>query len=172
MTTFRSLVSVVLCAVMLVMSVPRNAHAQVGPAEEVAAQLDAADHGDVDAQLRLGTRYLLGDGVKRDDAQAAAWWCKAAATWCPTRQRRRPATEATAALALQFSLPSRSTFEIAYVGNRGGNLQFTYAANQTPFGIDGSVAANRPFPQWAQITMGATRGQSSSAPSSSCPNAM
>lgn len=63
-------------------------------------------------------------------------------------------------VALQFSLPSRSTFEIAYVGNRGGNLQFTYAANQTPFGIDGSVAANRPFPQWAQITMGATRGQS------------
>ena len=78
MTSFRTLVSVVLCAVPLVMSVPRNAHAQAGPAEEVAAQLEAADHGDVDAQLRLGTRYLLGDGVKRDDAQAAAWWRKAA----------------------------------------------------------------------------------------------
>lgn len=63
-------------------------------------------------------------------------------------------------LALQFSLPSNSTFEIAYVGNRGNNLQFTYALNQTDFGVDGSVAANRPFPQWAQITMGATRGQS------------
>ncbi|MEI9811616.1 MAG: hypothetical protein WDO18_02590 [Acidobacteriota bacterium] len=63
-------------------------------------------------------------------------------------------------VALQFSLPGNSTFEAAYVGNRGNNLQFTYAANQTPFGIDGSIAANRPFPQWSQITMGATRGQS------------
>ena len=62
--------------------------------------------------------------------------------------------------ALQYLLPSNSTLEVAYVGNRGNNLQFTYALNQTPFGVDGSVAANRPFPQWTQITMGATRGHS------------
>ncbi|MEQ1948555.1 MAG: TonB-dependent receptor [Bryobacteraceae bacterium] len=63
-------------------------------------------------------------------------------------------------LALQFLLPGRSTFEVAYVGNRGRNLQSTYALNQTPFGVDGSVAANRPYPQWTQITMGATRARS------------
>ncbi len=63
-------------------------------------------------------------------------------------------------LALQYQLPSNSTFEVAYVGNRGNNLQFTYPLNQTPFGVDGAVAANRPFPQWTQITMGATRARS------------
>jgi hypothetical protein len=63
-------------------------------------------------------------------------------------------------VALQYLLPGKSTFEVAYVGNRGNNLQFTYSLNQTPFGVDGSVAANRPFPNWTQITMGATRGHS------------
>jgi hypothetical protein len=63
-------------------------------------------------------------------------------------------------VALQYLLPANSTFEVAYVGNRGSNLQFTYALNQTAFGVDGSVPANRPFPQWSQITMGATRGHS------------
>ncbi|MCU1326561.1 MAG: hypothetical protein JWN34_1931, partial [Bryobacterales bacterium] len=63
-------------------------------------------------------------------------------------------------IALQYLLPANSTFEVAYVGNRGKNLQFTYALNQTPFGVDGSVAGNRPYPQWTQITMGATRGNS------------
>ena len=63
-------------------------------------------------------------------------------------------------VALQYLVTKDSTFEVAYVGNRGNNLQFTYALNQTPFGVDGSVAANRPYPQWTQITMGATRSQS------------
>ena len=63
-------------------------------------------------------------------------------------------------VAMQYLLPSNSTLEVAYVGNRGNNLQFTYALNQTPFGVDGSVPANRPYPQWSQITMGATRGHS------------
>ena len=43
-------------------------------------------------------------------------------------------------------LPLQSTLEIAYVGNRGRNLPGTYQANQTPFGVDGSVPANRPLP--------------------------
>ncbi len=63
-------------------------------------------------------------------------------------------------LALQYLLPANSTLEVAYVGNRGRNLQATFALNQTPFGVDGSVPANRPYPQWSQITMGATRSQS------------
>lgn len=63
-------------------------------------------------------------------------------------------------VALQYLLPASSTLEVAYVGNRGRNLQATYALNQTAFGVDGSVPANRPYPQWSQITMGATRSQS------------
>lgn len=63
-------------------------------------------------------------------------------------------------VALQYLLPANSTFEVAYVGNRGKNLQFTYALNQTPWGVDGTVPANRPYPQWTQITMGATRARS------------
>ena len=63
-------------------------------------------------------------------------------------------------VALQYLLPANSTLEVAYVGNRGKNLQGTYALNQTRFGVDGSVPANRPYPQWSQITMGATRSQS------------
>ncbi len=63
-------------------------------------------------------------------------------------------------LALEYMLPMQSTFEVAYVGNRGQNLFAEYSLNQTPFGVDGSVAANRPYPQWSQITMGATRAES------------
>ena len=63
-------------------------------------------------------------------------------------------------LAMQYLLPGKSTVEIAYVGNRGSNLFAQYALNQTKFGVDGSVAANRPFPQWTQIQIGATRAHS------------
>ncbi len=63
-------------------------------------------------------------------------------------------------LAMQYLLPMQSTLEIAYVGNRGSHLFSEYALNQTQFGVDGSVAANRPFPQWAAIQVGATRSNS------------
>ena len=63
-------------------------------------------------------------------------------------------------LALQYLLPGKSTVEVAYVGNRGSNLFAEYALNQTKFGVDGSVAANRPFPQWTQIQVGSTRAHS------------
>ena len=63
-------------------------------------------------------------------------------------------------LAAQYALPGNSTFEVAYVGNRGNNLFAEYALNQTPFGVDGSVAGNRPFPQWTQIQVGSTRAKS------------
>lgn len=56
--------------------------------------------------------------------------------------------------ALQYQLPFKSTFEVAYVGNRGYNEFAENAGNQVPFGLDGSVAANRPYPQWSGITVG------------------
>jgi len=63
--------------------------------------------------------------------------------------------------AMQFLLPWDSTFELAYVGNQSRNLLAIYSANQVPFGKDGSVAANRPFPEWQQIGHAVTQAQSS-----------
>ncbi|MBY0508312.1 MAG: carboxypeptidase regulatory-like domain-containing protein [Bryobacteraceae bacterium] len=63
-------------------------------------------------------------------------------------------------LAVQYRLSKSSTFETAYAGNRGANLFGLYERNQTAFGIDGSVPANRPFPQWQGIQTGASRGKS------------
>jgi hypothetical protein len=63
-------------------------------------------------------------------------------------------------VALQFQLTRASTFEVAYAGNNGRNLFALYERNQTPFGVDGSVAANRPFPLWQGIQTGASRARS------------
>jgi hypothetical protein len=63
--------------------------------------------------------------------------------------------------ALQFLLPWESTFELAYVGNQARNLLAIYSANQVDFGKDGSVAANRPFPEWQQIGRAVTKAHSS-----------
>src|SRR5262245_5143559 len=63
--------------------------------------------------------------------------------------------------ALQFLLPWDSTLELAYVGNQGRNLLAIYSANQVPFGMDGSVAANRPYPEWQQIGHAVTKAESS-----------
>jgi hypothetical protein len=63
-------------------------------------------------------------------------------------------------VAIQFLLPLKSTFEVAYVGNRGNHLLAQYSLNQAPFGVDGSIAANRPYPQWSQINVGAQRAHS------------
>jgi hypothetical protein len=63
-------------------------------------------------------------------------------------------------LALQYRVSRSSTWEVAYAGNRGENLFGLYQRNQTPFGVDGSVAANRPFPQWQGIQTGASRSKS------------
>jgi Carboxypeptidase regulatory-like domain/TonB dependent receptor len=57
-------------------------------------------------------------------------------------------------VAMQYQLPLKSTIEIAYVGNRGFDEFAENAGNQVPFGLDGSVAANRPYPQWNGITVG------------------
>lgn len=63
-------------------------------------------------------------------------------------------------LALQYRVTQASTFEVAYAGNRGTNLFALYERNQTAFGVDGSVPANRPFPQWQGIQTGASRAKS------------
>ncbi|MCA2969461.1 MAG: TonB-dependent receptor [Acidobacteriaceae bacterium] len=63
-------------------------------------------------------------------------------------------------LAVQYRVNRASTWEVAYAGNRGVNLFGLYERNQTAFGVDGSVAANRPFPLWQGIQTGASRGKS------------
>ncbi|MDX2270252.1 MAG: TonB-dependent receptor [Bryobacter sp.] len=63
-------------------------------------------------------------------------------------------------LALQYQLTSASTFELAYVGNRGANLTGIYSANQVAFGVDGTVPANRPFPNWNQVQRAVSLGES------------
>ncbi len=57
-------------------------------------------------------------------------------------------------VAMQYLLPMKSTLEIAYVGNRGFDEFAENAGNQVPFGLDGSVAGNRPYPLWDGITVG------------------
>jgi hypothetical protein len=54
-------------------------------------------------------------------------------------------------IAYELRLPLASTIEVAYVGNRGKNIIGSYAANQTPWGVDGGVPANRPYPEWQGI---------------------
>jgi len=63
-------------------------------------------------------------------------------------------------IAMQFQFDRHSTFEAAYVGNNGRNLFGLYERNQTPFGVDGTVPANRPFPLWQGIQTGASRARS------------
>jgi hypothetical protein len=64
-------------------------------------------------------------------------------------------------LAVETPLPWQSSFEVAYVGNRGRDLLVGLPINVVQWGQNGSVAANRPYPQWQQITMWFTKAQSS-----------
>jgi hypothetical protein len=63
-------------------------------------------------------------------------------------------------IAMQLQVSRASTFEMAYVGNNGRNMFGLYERNQTNFGVDGTVAANRPFPLWQGIQTGASRARS------------
>jgi hypothetical protein len=63
-------------------------------------------------------------------------------------------------IAMQYQVDRASTFELAYAANRGRNLFALYQRNQTAFGVDGSVPANRPFPQWQGVQTGASRARS------------
>jgi hypothetical protein len=64
-------------------------------------------------------------------------------------------------LAAEMPLPWQSSVEVAYVGNRGNNLLVNLPINAVQWGANGSVAANRPYPQWQQIAMFFTDAQSS-----------
>lgn len=50
--------------------------------------------------------------------------------------------------AVQYQLTPDATIEVAYVGNNSRNLDLGYPANNAPFGVDGSIQANRPLPQF------------------------
>lgn len=63
-------------------------------------------------------------------------------------------------VAAQLPLGWQSSFEVAYVGNRGANLQVNMPINVVQWGENGSVAANRPYPQWQQVFMWFSAGQS------------
>jgi hypothetical protein len=63
-------------------------------------------------------------------------------------------------VAFETLLPWQSSFEAAYVGNRGSNQIVSLPINAVQWGQNGSVVANRPFPQWQQVTMFFTAAQS------------
>lgn len=57
------------------------------PTAIAKTQLKHAEAGDVDAQLAIAARYTYGEGVKKDEKLAIAWWSRAAATNDPIAQR-------------------------------------------------------------------------------------
>lgn len=63
-------------------------------------------------------------------------------------------------VALETLLPWQSSVEVAYVGNRGSNQIVGLPLNAVQWGQNGAVAANRPYPQWQQISMFFTAAQS------------
>lgn len=63
-------------------------------------------------------------------------------------------------VATEYLLTDNSTLELAYVGNKGTNLDVTLSPNNTPWGVDGSIIANRPFPQYGTLGMRAPLGES------------
>ncbi len=62
--------------------------------------------------------------------------------------------------AVEVLLPWQSSVEVAYVGNRGSNLSVSLPINAVQFGVNGAIAANRPYPQWQQVSMYFKEGKS------------
>lgn len=63
-------------------------------------------------------------------------------------------------VAMQFQVSKTANFEMAYVGNRSFDQPGNFNLNRTPFGVDGSVIANRAFPQFNSINLLEFRGSS------------
>jgi hypothetical protein len=63
-------------------------------------------------------------------------------------------------VATQFQVMKNATLEAAYVGNRAFDQPGNLNINRTAFGVDGSVRANRAFPQWNGINLLEYRGKS------------
>ncbi len=55
--------------------------------------------------------------------------------------------------ALQFLLTPSATFEVAYVGNKVANQEAAIRANVAPYGVDGSIPANRRYPHLGNIEL-------------------
>jgi hypothetical protein len=62
--------------------------------------------------------------------------------------------------ATEYLLTDDSTVEVAYVGNKARNLEATVSTNNTPWGVDGSIVANRPFPEFQTLGMRAPLAES------------
>jgi hypothetical protein len=55
-------------------------------------------------------------------------------------------------VGLQFMVTNKSVFELAYVGNYANHLGFAIGnVNRSPYGIDGSIPANRPLPRYNTV---------------------
>ena len=77
--------------------------------------------------------------------------------WPPVRGRHGDAVERRDRVYL---VTGNSTVEVAYMGNKARNLDVTITPNNTPWGIDGSIVANRPFPEFGTLGMRAPLGHS------------
>ena len=51
----------------------------------------------------------------------------------------------------QYQITGNSTFELGYVGNTARGLDLIINGDNAPWGLDGSVAANRPYSQWLSM---------------------
>jgi hypothetical protein len=54
-------------------------------------------------------------------------------------------------VALQYQLSKDSLVELAYVGNNGSRFDTVFAGNNAPWGLDGTVQANRNYPAWGAM---------------------
>ena len=56
------------------------------PEDKAEQYRKAAEQGNTEAQLYLGSCYFYGDGVAQDKAEAVKWWLKAAQQGLPEAQ--------------------------------------------------------------------------------------
>jgi hypothetical protein len=56
--------------------------------------------------------------------------------------------------ALQYLVSSSSTLSVAYVGNSSHGMELGFPANNAPYGVDGSIQANRPYPLLNSVAAG------------------
>ena len=82
--TMRRLLGGVLAVLLVVGGVACKQSSTDTP--EIAALSVKANAGDADAQYNLGASYYIGQGVPQDDAQAMAWFRKAAEQGHPDGQ--------------------------------------------------------------------------------------
>jgi hypothetical protein len=62
--------------------------------------------------------------------------------------------------ALQYLINPSSTLTLAYVGNSSHGMELSWSANNAPYGVDGSIQANRPYPLMNGVAAGDYQGGS------------